>query len=31
MKKAGRELDHRAVKYEEIRLNFEKLDEREKK
>ncbi len=28
---AGRELDHRAVKFEEIRLNFEKLDEREKK
>ena len=31
MVKAGKELDHRQIKYEEIRLNFEKLDEREKK
>lgn len=29
--KASRELDHREVKFHEIRLNYEKLDEREKK
>jgi chromosome segregation ATPase len=29
--KASKELDHREVKYHEIRLNFEKLDEREKR
>ena len=29
--KASRELDHRELKFHEIRLNFEKLDEREKK
>lgn len=31
LKKASRELDHREVRYHEIRLNFEKLDEREKR
>lgn len=31
LKKASRELDHREVKYMEIKLNFEKLDERERK
>lgn len=29
--KASRELDHRELKFHEIKLNFEKLDEREKK
>ncbi len=31
MQDAGRELDHRQVKYQQIRLNYEALDEREKK
>ena len=28
--KARKELDHRHIRYEQIRLNYEKLDEREK-
>lgn len=30
MKKASKELDHRLVKYQEISLHFNKLDERER-